>query len=200
MKKFMSIVLAMMTLMAVMSFPAMAADAGPSEDAGVVEEVETEVEGSEDSPADSGSTETSMYFPFQVILRDADGNELTGTYRCDGEVNDTVKSGDVVYVADGENVAIFGLPEGTQYEVTELDTDGYALVESTDATGTIAYDSVSNARFVNKEVVEMPEMPNSGGPGIKYFVMNGMGLVGLGIMLSAVFGIAVVCRRKNILE
>ena len=55
MKKFMSIMLAMLLLIATMSLPVMAAGSGPDENTDVVEAVETEVDGgeSEDVPGDA---------------------------------------------------------------------------------------------------------------------------------------------------
>lgn len=207
MKKFMSIMLAMLLLVATMSLPVMAAGAGPDGNTDVVEEVETEIDGgeSEDVPGDaeegevtdSGETKVSALFPFQVVLRDADGNELTGTYKYEGSYTGTLQSGDVVHLGDGESIEILQLPEGTRYEITELDTDGYALVESTGTTGEIVYDTASHANFVNQEVVFGPQMPNSGGSGVQAFIMAGMGFISIGITLCAVLGIGVYKTRKN---
>lgn len=210
MKKFMSIMLAMLLLVATMSLPVMAASAGPDGNTGVVEGVETGIDGgeSEDVPGDaeegevtdSDETEVSTLFPFQVVLRDADGNELTGTYKYEGSYTGTLQSGDTIYLADGEYIDVLELPEGTQYSVTELPTEGWSLVESQNTSGGIEYNKTTDAHFVNQQVVLRPEMPETGGHGVVGYAMSGMGLISFGIMLCGVFRVATLKTKRNVLK
>lgn len=81
-------------------------------------------------------------FAFQIILKDAAGNALTGTYRYAGAtvagVSDaTAPANGILTVNDdgtatfglkhGQIITIYGLPAGSQYEILETDAqaDGY---------------------------------------------------------------------------
>lgn len=185
MKKFMSIMLAMLFLVATMSLPVMAASADTDGNMEAVEGVETEV---------------LALFPFQVVLRDADGNELTGTYKYEGSYTGTLQSGDVVYLGDGDYIDVLELPEGTQYSVTELPTEGWSLVESQNTSGNIEYNKTTDAHFVNQQVILRPEMPETGGHGVVGYVMSGMGLISFGIMLCGVFHIVTLKTKRNVLK
>ena len=67
-------------------------------------------------------------FTFTVELKDAAGNALTGEYAYKGEgdaADGTIKNGGKITLKHGQSVVISGLPEGTQYTVTETKVDGF---------------------------------------------------------------------------
>ena len=78
-----------------------------------------------------------------VVRFDADGE-----YHYSGSESGTIESGDTIWLKDGEEIEITGLPDGTTYKVTESDSEGYT-VSSTGSTGTIEADHVSKAAFTN---------------------------------------------------
>ncbi|MEY8437145.1 fibro-slime domain-containing protein [Atopobiaceae bacterium 24-176] len=92
-------------------------------------------------------------FNFKVLLHDADGNELTGSFHYYGRDRaGMVKSGDVLPLHHGEELVVLGLPEGTQATVTEheANADGFYTYP---ASGThdvvVEADGTHRADFVN---------------------------------------------------
>lgn len=102
-------------------------------------------------------------FPFLVTLRDASGNELAGEFEYTGDRTGTIQSGHVIWLSDGETVDIIGLPEGTNYVVSELSTSGYRLKSSVNTEGVIETGVVSEVVFENDEWGPNIELPESGG-------------------------------------
>ena len=96
-----------------------------------------------------GNPAQAKSFIFTVKLYDKTGAELTdGTYNYTGSKTGTIKSGETVELADGENITIAGLPEGARYEVTEEEMAGYTTSKTGD-TGTIVKNEISEASFKN---------------------------------------------------
>lgn len=61
----------------------------------------------------------------------------------------TVSHGDVVMLPAGGEIMIYGLPNGTRYELTEEETPGWLLVDASGNTGYIYAGETSSARFEN---------------------------------------------------
>ncbi len=76
----------------------------------------------------------------------------------------TIKSGDTFTLSHGQSITITGLPEGTEYKVTENDyrDEGYET-SATNYKGTIIKDSIISAKFTNTKDVEDPEDPDKPG-------------------------------------
>ncbi len=74
----------------------------------------------------------------------------TYSYKGTGVSDGTIKSGDIIKLADGQSIEITGILEGTTYTVKEEDysSEGYAT-KSTGETGTISKDTASVAHFTN---------------------------------------------------
>ena len=93
---------------------------------------------------EGAEVDNSKEFDFTVTAKDASNNNLNGTYGkltfVDGKATFKLKNG-------GEE-KITGLPEGTQYTVTETAADGYTTTATGD-TGTIAAGKEAKADFVN---------------------------------------------------
>ena len=102
------------------------------------------------APAEPSVTEAAE-FPFTVVLLDAEGNELAGEFEFIGTKSGTIRSGDTIMLGDADYIDILDLPEGTQYFVTEGDTEGWYLDEGIDTEGVIADQVTSHAQFVNRE-------------------------------------------------
>lgn len=84
-------------------------------------------------------------FDFTVTLTNA-----PDAYPYTGNSSGTLRSGDTLSLANGEEVTITGLPEGTAYTVTEADYsgDGYTT-SSTGSAGVISANTVQAALFTN---------------------------------------------------
>ncbi len=113
-------------------------------------------------------------FRFKVELTKG-GQPLEGQYTCIGSKEGTISSGGIVELKSGESAEIRFLPEGTEYTVTELDTDGYDVdveVKETNESsasktngpqisGTIKADKdqvlTSTLTFTNTKKEEKPE-------------------------------------------
>lgn len=90
--------------------------------------------------------EKDRYFDFTVTLLDPKGNALKENFIYTGSSFGTISSGDSVSLLSGDSIIIEGLPEGTQYTVSEEEKEGYT-VEATNSAGTITSDT--EADFVN---------------------------------------------------
>lgn len=84
----------------------------------------------------------------------------------------TLRSGDTVSLANEESITIAGLPEGTEYTVTEEDyaVDGYTS-SNTGSTGVLSADTPQTASFTNTHSGASETLDNpgtSGSPGTSY--------------------------------
>jgi ribosomal protein L2 len=80
-----------------------------------------------------------------------------------GAATGTIRSGDSISLAGGESITITGLPEGTQYTVTEADYTGAGYTStSTGAAGTISADTLQTASFTN-DLSSAPGKPGTPG-------------------------------------
>jgi len=86
-------------------------------------------------------------FEFKLILSDT-ANEYF--YTGSGVADGFIKSGDPIYLADGQSITITGLPKDITYQVTEenYSGDGYETL-STDESGTIVAGENQTAAFIN---------------------------------------------------
>lgn len=102
-------------------------------------------------------------FSFTITFEDKTGTELSESFAYSGAKSGTVSSGDAITLMHGQSVTVRGLPEGTQYTVTESGADGYTVTKTGDV-GEIQKDAVAVAAFVNnKEAVPPPEEPKRPG-------------------------------------
>ncbi len=94
--------------------------------------------------------ETSQEFEFDLEFNFTDVADVLvpDEFKYTGSKMGTLKSGDTIKLADGEYILIQGLPEGTQYTVTEHNSMHFVMT-STDTTGVIGRNQ-STASFVNK--------------------------------------------------
>ncbi|MSS11845.1 hypothetical protein FYJ38_24885 [Clostridium sp. WB02_MRS01] len=85
-------------------------------------------------------------FDFTVTFTAAGSYSYTGN----GVSGGGIKSGDKISLADGESIAITGLPVGTEYQVTEADYTAQRYTSaSTGDTGTVNTLTTSAAIFTN---------------------------------------------------
>lgn len=129
-------------------------------------------------------------FGFEINLFDDMGNELSGkfpiivnkmgTNRSEPEI----ESGDVVYIHSDESMYVCDVPDGSRYEIKEVDSGfGYEPVGSDTRTGVVSDDSIADAAFENTRISVGPKMPETGGSGLFLFIAIGVGLIILGICL-----------------
>ena len=102
--------------------------------------------------------ETGRYFTFTVFMRDRYGRNVNGSFPMDGGAGANVTFTDgyaTIRLADGDQVIISGILEGTYYTVTEeeADTDGY-VTTSSNAAGVIAAGGTAQVSFTNTRNVE----------------------------------------------
>lgn len=100
-------------------------------------------------------------FLFKLTLKDKNGNDLSGEYWCNyftfvsndmtSGVRKSVRSGDTIPVLAGTTTTIHDLPDGTRYELSELDADGFVLdvSHSSGLSGTISSNVTSKAIATN---------------------------------------------------
>jgi ribosomal protein L2 len=95
---------------------------------------------------DGNAGDKSKEFEFTVTFSD----NRTYSYKATGVSDGTIKSGDIIKLADGQSIEITGILEGTAYTVKEEDysSEGY-VTKSTGETGTISKDIASIAHFTN---------------------------------------------------
>ncbi len=101
-------------------------------------------------------------FDFTVTFHSNGTYPYTGNGVADG----TIKSGDKISLADGESITITGLPDGTEYQVTEssYSPERYTA-DQTGETGTIRTLETSTAAFTN--TYRRPASGGGGGGGPK---------------------------------
>ena len=102
--------------------------------------------------------ETDRYFTFTVFMRDRYGRNVNGSFPMDGGAGENVTFTDgyaTIRLADGDQVIISGILEGTYYSVTEeeADTEGYVTTSSNEA-GVIAAGGTAQVSFTNTRNVE----------------------------------------------
>jgi hypothetical protein len=109
--------------------------------------------------AGSGA-DTKKKFDFTVTFKAGGTYSYTGK----GVSNGTIKSGDKISLADGESITITGLPDGTEYQVTEANysSERYTTTNTGD-TGTIRTLVSSTAAFTN--TYRKPTSSGGGGGG-----------------------------------
>ena len=91
---------------------------------------------------------TQRDFTFTVILRDASGNLLTGTYPFTGSREGNVENGTATFLLrHGQSITISNLPVNTRYEVSEEAGDYSPTVSG--GSGTIQAGTTSTAAFDN---------------------------------------------------
>ena len=101
--------------------------------------------------------DTKKKFDFTVTFHSNGTYPYTGKGVPDG----TIRSGDKISLADGEGITITGLPDGTEYQVTEASysSERYTTAKTGD-TGTVRTLETSTAAFTNTY-----RRPTSGGGG-----------------------------------
>ena len=90
-------------------------------------------------------------FPFELVLKDAQGNPLTDEFpysRTDG-AKGKVKSGDVIEVAADQMVTIDGIPAGTAYSFVEQVPTGFTQKASDATEGVVGADATASASVEN---------------------------------------------------
>lgn len=132
-------------------------------------------------------------FDFTVTLTNA-----PDSYLITGAVTGTLRSGDIISLANGESITITGLPEGAQYAVSEADYTGDGYTASSEgASGVISASTLQTASFVNHWSSPLSEsgMPKTGDNQIGSIAR--LGLFVFLIALVVLFTVDVVLRRKN---
>ncbi|MCR5576992.1 MAG: hypothetical protein K6F56_08295 [Oscillospiraceae bacterium] len=129
-------------------------------------------------------------FKFRVDLIDANGDKLPSSmkfrgmkYTASGSLPFNIKSGDTIELKDGEYAVITGLPVGIYYEVEE--TNSYShTVTSTGEIGRIIANTTVTAVFKNYK----SDVPKTGETDLLPVTVPMMGVSGLGMILTALFG------------
>ena len=75
-------------------------------------------------------------FTFTVTFTDEDDDELNNKFHYNGDSSGRIGSGDEITLADGDEIVIRNLPEGTRYEVAIETVEGYTY-SATGEEGTI---------------------------------------------------------------
>ena len=109
--------------------------------------------------------DTGKSFDFTLHLTDESGAALTDAYPYavsggDGSQISTGTIGDCgsFSLSHGQTITVTGLPAGTQYSVTEAQTEDYTSeIISGQASGTIQADAAADVLFNNRRVEELPE-------------------------------------------
>ena len=86
-------------------------------------------------------------FPFKLILKDAKGEPLSGSFACNN--TETVKNGDTIEVAAGQTVTIEGIPAGATYEFVEQVPAGFVQQSANAIQGVVGANKTANASVVN---------------------------------------------------
>lgn len=100
----------------------------------------------------SVAADDEIGFTFTVVLKDAGGNALTGSYKTNGTPA-TVSNGNTITLKKGESITIEGLPAGATYTVTETNVPSDFTPTATGDEGTITADGEAKAEFTNTRKV-----------------------------------------------
>ena len=96
---------------------------------------------------------TNDLFEFKVKLLDKDGNALKGTFKYTSNKDDLIrdiKNNFSISLKAGEVISITDLPDGSSYEIEEINfSKDYKLIDSKNTKGVIDGSKVSKALFVN---------------------------------------------------
>ena len=125
----------------------------------------------------------TIAFPFKVEFRDEQGREITTAFKFTGTRSGTIKSGQTISLKHGEYIIIEGIPAGTLYRVTEMNSQHH-LVSSTGEIGKIVANKTVGASFLNYR----SNVPKTGETNLLPVTIPAMGVSGLGMILSALFG------------
>ena len=101
----------------------------------------------------TGGTEAvaGKKFPFKLILKDAKGEPLSGTFACSNTngATGTIKNGDIVEVAADQTVKIEGIPAGATYEFVEQVPAGFVQQSANAIQGVVGAKEPARASVVN---------------------------------------------------
>ena len=88
-------------------------------------------------------------FPFKLILKDAKGEPLSGSFACNNTEKGKIKNGDTIEVAAGQKVTIEGIPAGATYEFVEQVPAGFVQQSADAIQGVVGAKETANASVVN---------------------------------------------------
>ena len=101
----------------------------------------------------TGGTEAvaGKEFPFKLVLKDAKGEPLSGTFACSNTngATGTIKNGDTIEVAADQTVKIEGIPAGATYEFVEQVPAGFVQQSADAIQGVVGAKETANASVVN---------------------------------------------------
>lgn len=101
----------------------------------------------------TGGTEAvaGKEFPFELVLKDAKGEPLSGTFACSNTngATGTIKNGDTIEVATDQTVKIEGIPAGATYEFVEQVPAGFVQQSADAIQGVVGANKTANASVVN---------------------------------------------------
>ena len=101
----------------------------------------------------TGGTEAvaDKKFPFELVLKDAKGEPLSGTFACSNTngATGTIKNGDTIEVAADQTVKIEGIPAGATYEFVEQVPAGFVQQSANAIQGVVGAKETAKASVVN---------------------------------------------------
>lgn len=101
----------------------------------------------------TGGTEAVVgkKFPFKLVLKDAKGEPLSGTFACSNTngATGTVENGDIIEVAADQTVKIEGIPAGATYEFVEQVPAGFVQQSADAIQGVVGAKETARASVVN---------------------------------------------------
>ena len=101
----------------------------------------------------TGGTEAvaGKKFPFELVLKDAKGEPLSGTFACSNTngATGTVENGDTIEVAADQTVTIEGIPAGATYEFVEQVPAGFVQQSADAIQGVVGANKTAKASVVN---------------------------------------------------
>lgn len=101
----------------------------------------------------TGGTEAvaGKKFPFELVLKDAKGEPLSGTFACSNTngATGTVENGDIIEVAADQAVKIEGIPAGATYEFVEQVPAGFVQQSANAIQGVVGAKETARASVVN---------------------------------------------------
>lgn len=101
----------------------------------------------------TGGTEAvaGKKFPFKLVLKDAKGEPLSGTFACSNTngATGTIKNGDTIEVAADQTVKIEDIPAGATYEFVEQVPAGFVQQSANAIQGVVGAKETARASVVN---------------------------------------------------